>query len=511
MKKTIILLLCLSALFSSCEDWFTHSPESEMVKEDFWNRKSDVLSAVGACYRAMAEEGFIKRLIAWGEMRSDNVIPGKSNETDVVNILEANITSSNQYCRWGDIYNVINLANTVLAEAPSVKLKDPDFSDAELHQYEAEVKAIRAFCYFLLVRTFRDVPYITEPYSDDSRSFQIAQTDGDTILKNELANLASAKEYAPAGYSNLSYTHGRVTRKAVIALMADINLWLENYKECADLCNEIINDAGSTQLERSSSYFNNVFFTGNSNEGIWEIQFDNNTLNYATRDFYGSSSTDGKLSCYDYSFSGASALFAQHHDLRLDNAFVSSDGFFLIKKYIARLSNNTSTTIRNSDFTYGNSTDNWILYRYADVLLMRAEALAEIGDQKSLDEAVRLVSRTYDRANPGLEAGTLIGQYSSQEQVRNLVFDERQREFLFEGKRYFDLLRRMRREKSPTQVINTYLIKKYITQNLDRTTVMSKLNDVNAVYLPIHEDELHVNLLLVQNKFYKTSSDITKN
>lgn len=511
MKKTLIILLCLSALFSSCEDWFTHYPESEMVKEDFWNRKSDVLSAVGSCYRAMDEEGFVKRLIAWGEMRSDNVLPGKSNDYDVANLLQANINPTNQYCRWGDFYNVINLANTVLYYAPSVRKVDPDFSETELHQYEAEAKAIRAFCYFTLVKTFRDVPYITEPYFDDSRSFQIAQTEGNTILQNELKNLASAKIDAPDSYPNLAYTHGRITKKAVVALMADINLWLENYSTCAELCNEILNSPGTLQLERSSSFFNNVFFKGNSNEGIWELQFDNNTYNYATRDFLGSSTTDAKLASYDYSFGTASTLFSQKHDLRLDNSFVSSDGFFLIKKYIARLSNTTSTAIRNSDFTYGNSTENWIIYRLADVILMRAEALAEIGDQASLDEAVRLVSRTYDRSNPDIQPGSLIGQYSSQEQIRNLVFDERQREFLFEGKRYFDLVRRMRKEKTPTQVINTYLLKKYIAQNLDRTTVMSKLNDVNAIYMPIHEDELHANLLLEQNKFYKTSSDITKN
>ena len=109
-----------------------------------------------------------------------------------------------------------------------------------------------------------------------------------------------------------------------------------------------------------------------------------------------------------------------------------------------------------------------------------------------------------------MTAGSLQGLYTSQTQVRDLVFDERQREFLFEGKRYFDLMRRMRREGTPTATINTYLINKYVAMNIDRNTVMSKLNDVDAIYMPIHDDELRVNTQLEQNRFYKISSDISK-
>lgn len=509
MKKIIYLMFAVLGL-SSCSDWFTLTPESEMVKEDFWKNKNDVLSAVGSCYRAMDEEGFVKRLIAWGEFRSDNILPGKASDTDVNFILEANITSANWYARWGDIYNVINLANTVIENAASVRDVDPDFSETELRQYLAEATAIRAFCYFQLVRTFRDVPYVTEPYYDDSRSFMMPQTAGDDILRSLLVSLQAVKNDAPNNYPSLAYTHGRITRKAIICLMADINLWLNNYSECADLCNEILANAGTTQLERSNFYFDNLYFNGNNEESIWELQFDQNTQNGATRDFYGGSSSDPKVSSYDYSPTGTSELFANVRDLRAVNSFVSADGFHLIKKYVARLVNTSATTIRNNDFAFGNATNNWIIYRLADVILMRAEALAELGGQDNLDEAVQLVSRTYDRANPNLPEGSLIGQFASQEQVRNLVLDERQREFLYEGKRYFDLMRRMRREGSPTQVINSYLITKYIAQNLDRSTVMSKLNDIDAIYMPIHDDELRVNLLLEQNRFYKTSSDIIK-
>ena len=100
---------------------------------------------------------------------------------------------------------------------------------------------------------------------------------------------------------------------------------------------------------------------------------------------------------------------------------------------------------------------------------------------------------------------------TSQSVIRDLVFDERQREFLFEGKRYFDIVRRARREGSVTALVNTYLLRKYVAMSLNQTTVLSKINDIDAIYMPIHQDELRLNSLLEQNAFYKTSEDISKN
>ena len=117
-----ITIVFLSALFLcplvSCEDWFGIVPDSDMVLEDFWKKKADVLSGIGACYRAMNEDAFMRRLIVWGEVRSDNMIPGKSTEDNLSYMLSANINASNEYARWGCFYTVINYCNTVIKYAP---------------------------------------------------------------------------------------------------------------------------------------------------------------------------------------------------------------------------------------------------------------------------------------------------------------------------------------------------------------------------------------------------------
>ena len=511
--KYFITALALVSMTPSCSDWFSTPPESEMVRDVFWKKKSDVEGAMGACYRSLADQSVIKRLLVWGELRSDNVLDGRNREDNIYKILTANITATNEYTRWSQFYACINQCNTLITNAPEVQASDPDYSTAELNAHLAEAKTIRAFCYFTLVRTFKDVPYVTEPYVDDSRPFVMPQTAGDDILAAELAILKDIDSQAPQLWTeNIPYTRGRITQKAVWTLEADIALWLNRYDACIEACDKVLaTTSNPLSLERASTYFRNVFFTGNSGESIWELQLDQNNQNAAVRDFFGANGTDACFSSYNFSsVGGSNDLFLAQRDLRRMNAFVNAGAYYAIKKYIALRTNLTSADGREADFQWGNTYCNWILYRLPDVYLMKAEALAELGGSDNLQEAIRLCGLTYDRANPDLEPGSLIANAGSQEEVRNLVLDERQREFLFEGKRYFDLMRRMRREGTPTQVLETYLRKKYEEIVSMWADVRPKLNDVDAIYMPIHDDELRTNALLKQNRFYETSSDITR-
>lgn len=517
MKKTIYkigTILCLApALMGtvSCDDWFAIMPQSELVYDDFWKDEKDVKSAVGACYRGMNENSFIQKLIAWGEVRSDNLVYGKkTDDTELNRLLEATINPTSWFAKWGEFYTVINNCNTLIKNAPAVRERDLNFSEAHLNQYLAEAKTIRAFCYFTLVRAFNRVPYVEEAYTDDTRSYEVAQSEPEDLLKTLIADLKGLEELAAHDYGDdLDYNKGRVTQKAVWALMADMYLWLEDYDNCIEYCNKVL-DTGSNPLTmtRSSLFFNSVFFSGNSTESIWELQFDSNTQNGGVREYYGGANDDPKLSSY-YRYDAAGNALFDMTDIRGINSYASRDGFSLIKKYVANRYS-TSTTVKESDFLFGQGTNNWILYRLPDIYLMKAEALAERGSTADLELAVELVSKTYDRAHPEKEPGSLIGQYVSQGEVRDLVFDERQREFMFEGKRYFDLVRRMRREGSPVNIVDRYLQAKYVEMKLDWTTVETNLKDADAIYMPIHRDELLVNRLLKQNRFYETSSDISK-
>lgn len=513
-RQVVLLLLPTLCLFASCEKWFDIRPESELVEEDFWQDKSNVESAVAACYRALEEPGVMERLIVWGEMRSDNVVAGNSVTDDISYILNASIDADNAYTQWGSFYSVINDCNLVLQHAPEVQQKDPNFTAGELRSYIAEAKAIRALCYFWLVRTFRDVPYTTAVYTDDTRTFQLAQTDGDAIVDSCLTDLEGISEnYAKAEYSSTADTKGRVTQKMLWALMADMYLWQNKYSKCIDYCKLVRNTSSNPlQLETSSEYNRNVFGLGNSTESIFELQFDSYTPDYVVNEMYGFSGGRSSVNYLTaYNFRNLS-LFNTSTDIRYKDAFyagTSSSAILPIKKYVAYRQESTSGTVSESDYVNNSNTQNWIIYRLSDVLLMEAEARVERNEGDDMAQALALVNRTYARANPSLGSNPLSeSSYSGQDAMRTLVFDERQRELLFEGKRYFDILRRIRRQNNLTSMVSKYMLPKY--SNVDQATVTAKFSALNALYMPVSSSELKVNRLLKQNPFYQTSSDVVK-
>ena len=284
MKIRALFLLPVLGMTVACDDWFTLLPQSEMVAEDFWKDEQDVLSGVGACYRAMNEDGFMRRLIVWGEVRSDNVVPGTGSDTDLGYILNANINAANGYVKWGEVYTVINICNTLIKNAPVVREYDSDFTEAHLKQYLAEAKTIRAFCYFTLVRAFNNVPYVEEPYLDDTRAYEVAQSSCESIwildYRFEVHRRLCGERIS--GQMTVIIKGRGLHKKAVWALLADMYLWLNDYENCVAYCDKILASRDNPlTLLPSSNFSNALFYSGNSDESIWELQFDNNTQNGA--------------------------------------------------------------------------------------------------------------------------------------------------------------------------------------------------------------------------------------
>ena len=167
-----------------------------------------------------------------------------------------------------------------------------------------------------------------------------------------------------------------------------------------------------------------------------------------------------------------------------------------------------------------NSEPNWIIYRYADVLLMKAEALVmkakDGADQDSCFKAAfDLVDAVNKRALGKYSGGGYSGadyldynKYSlSVDAMEDLVLDERRRELMFEGKRWFDLTRKSMRDG------NTSYMWKKIQNKFDSSSsnaVRIKMTDLNALYFPIYKDEIKINNKLKQNPVYVEDEFIKK-
>lgn len=540
--KYLSAALCSVVLMSSCEDFLSIVPLNEIVLENYWENEAEVTSVVASCYSGIADGNFLTRAMLWGELRSDNMSKGLINpETPYVDhiqlpeMLEGNILPNYYIADWSCFYTVINRCNTVLHYAPGVIDVDPDFSESEWLAIEAEMLTLRALCYFYLVRSFRDVPMVLEPTIDDSKPMLMAAAHPDSVLQQIVSDLKKAelnavKEYPENNNYNVSYTKGRVTRQAVWALLADVYLWMERYDDCVTYCEKVISAKIEEAEEERMSYdgfypllanqkasasnnihqaYNQIFGIGNSFESIFEVQIDYNyeEKRDPLRSYYGAYDVDmGALSASTFFAENAkngNEYFAKT-DIRPYELFDVNDvNVYSIRKYISgSINDEGEASKRMANYS------NWIFYRLTDVMLMEAEALVERNDSASNDlrMAFNLTNAVYSRSNLAapVKDSLTFSSYGTQNQMRDFVLLERQRELMFEGKRWFDLVRKARREGSNGAMLDLAK-RKYNKPD----AVKSKWIKPDMLYLPIHENELKVNPLLVQNPEYETDETIS--
>lgn len=528
---TLAAMLSAVALFAGCDDFLNILPLNEIVLENYWTNEDDVEACVSSCYSAMAKDDFVKLAFVWGEFRSDNIVRGLGTSNEEIEILEGNIQPSHSITHWNTFYNVINLCNTVMHYAPEVLDKDPDFNESEWQALQSEVLAIRALCYFYLARTFRDVPLVLEPTIDDNTGYQQKVTPHDELLEQIVNDLKTAEQYAVKRYSQEDYNKGRITQVAVQAILADVYLWMEDYDNCILYCDKVIDakiaEAEEEQMRYDGLYplignrkensaaetheaYNAIFGTGNSFESLFELQFvENQQYNNIIPGYFGNVNANvGAISAAAFICDGATSgneLFSRNDLRAIENFDAKATSFYPIRKYVVnRLDNQDKVTYRSLNLS------NWIFYRLTDVMLMEAEALTERsgGEESDMRRAFGLVSSVYNRANIGQVARDTLtfDAYNSLAKMESLVLEERQRELMFEGKRWFDLVRKARREGSNGAMLD--LAKRKYTYP---DAVKSKWIKPDMLYLPINEDELKVNLELVQNPGYDMGETIRRN
>ena len=133
----ILLCSCLIALYS-CDDYLTLYPEDDIVDDEYWVDGSKVQSVVAAGYRYMADNATLRKMLYWGELRSDNVVYATGG-TDEDNLYNANLLSSSSLVSWSGFYNVINICNNVLQKAPAVRDIDVNFTEEKLQDRKSVV------------------------------------------------------------------------------------------------------------------------------------------------------------------------------------------------------------------------------------------------------------------------------------------------------------------------------------------------------------------------------------
>lgn len=589
MKRIHYYIVCaISAVYglSSCSDFLEIEPQNEIILEKFWNEKADVDAIIAGCYSGLQEGAVIKRMMVWGEFRSDNIGPGSNVQQDgnLEKLLKENIDAKNSYTNWDGFYNVINRCNTVIKYAPGVAAVDPAYTESELQANIAEMVALRSLSYFYLIRAFRDVPFSREPYIDDDQKMDLPATKFDAVLDSLIFDLESVKGNAVKRYpvTKEMYQTGRITQDAIHALLCELYLWKKDYQNCIRYADLVIESkkaiyeenrkkrSTSSTLQSSSdvedrfngfplvtnststNYFGDAYTTlfGSdrnnvdelNQEIIFQLVFNDDPqgsgmpANGAVNDFYGNSqATTGLVAPSDYIYAQIEAsgqdrkVFADKnkmYDSRIyTNCRYTGSGSGNSNKSINKYTTSTidiyaaGTTpeaIYSSKYSQNQNGSNWIIYRLADIMLLKAEALTQLMREgndtetteynKSLiDRAFTLVNAINKRAlcQTQLNDTLIRGNYSSKGDMETLVMQERQRELMFEGKRWFDLVRLSQRTGN-TQTLASAALQKATT---GAGLISNHLAKMDAIYWPYNLEEMKVNLNLVQNPAFGSGED----
>jgi hypothetical protein len=510
MKKIVyIATLTIGLCLNACNDWLDILPKNEQVTADYWKAKEDVEAMIASGYYYMCAT--TPQLIDWGELRGASVFSYISLEKGKLQNFQ--LTASYSLCKWDVFYQVINMANSVIKYAPDVQAIDETYSEAAMKSHQTEAYFMRALMYFYLVRNFKEVPLVLEPYVDDSAPYKIAKSSEDIIIaqikvdvKTALDSGAAKEFYGDDEWNGAN--KGRVTQWAFYALMADVCLWSEDYDNCIIYADYLLNATANWRpvfMSIPEQWFS-IFYPGNSNESIFEFNWDAAT--YGTT--AGSPSNYFTVAAdvdYQYSSTMKERLEAEAQEVILEGkkpvrslwgAYVTpADGSETrcIWKYQGQGIDMLTATRTTKDANY-------IIYRMADVMLMKAEALIWKG-KDSWDEALSIINQVRNRSylndlDISLDETDELG-------LLQVLLNERDIELAAEGKRWYDLLRF---GKSKNYKYKSIFIE-MITENnssVNDSWLHSVLRNEYAWYLPISQSEIEVNDFLEQNPYYQVTN-----
>lgn len=562
-----VTLFTLLFTLSSCSDYLDVLPLNEVVLENYWTKKDDVTSELNGCYESLTSEGSLERMGIWGELRSENLVQGSNLENKYVEILKENILPTNDLTKWEDFYRTINRCNILLNYADGVQKLDPNYTEAQMRANKAEATFIRDLCYFYLIRTFRDVPMVFEPSIDDLQEYKVPATPMMEALKMLSDDLEKVKDDAVLRYvddskmtnseaSSQAYENcAKVTRVAIYTLLADIYLWRGEYDKAISCCDYVINFKKNQYKERVAkkgqmndmflfngipmireslansktcgNAFNEIFGYGKENgfsfESIFELGYkkgnEGNVKNNYIYKFYSGQNIIGGFAApedyYQNVTSGTNDYFAKN-DCRVYENIIEHSGKYIIGKYTnyrPKLENDNVTDFKSLKYnpeliTY--NYHNWIIYRLSDVMLIKAEACIMKNDPDfqtafSLINSINKRARNYTE-NVKSDSLAFSAYSSNKEEMEKLLMLERKREFMFEGKRWFDLVRKSLRDGNTNYLANEATKK----QKENAVAIKIQFADINTIFWPYNREELKKNTLLKQNSAYSDTEDFQK-
>lgn len=605
-KMFVTAGLITSLGLTSCDDYLTVLPTDKITEQDFWKDKNDLDNVRAAAYRQFATADVISRVIYWGELRADNFTLNKMDQTNILNLQQAVLMPTDGMFDWSAFYTGINFCNQILDKGEKMTEPgnevDPSFRRNDWNTIKAEIVSLRALYYFYLVKAYRDVPYVTESITTDEQAMRshIPATSGVNLLGYLIKDIEDlkAQNIVPAiDYGNTQDNLGRITRRSMYALLADMNLWracmLMNSEAkndivlgeegdtlsssaCTNLSNDclrkaieysdlVLKEFNDDYLEYIDKYpfstkadnkdkrypyltrfnfsadenaidyiYSQLWATRYSDECVFQLNYDGNSIKNGAYGTYYSYVEGGLLRTGN--MTGASALVGASAtdvnpqtgfgkaDLRVAETFKyssTSNDPAQFHKGLARsiIIEDMKDVSLGCDASWTTTQDMpWPIYRLTDIMLIKAEAIARLyptrgaatdnADGKLVNEGFLLVNTIFERNNPKLfktgegndeeyicdrldddyalaKTGDNAVAAKTGADLLSLLYQERQREFVGEGKRWFDIVRQVEASNNSRSTLSDYI-------SLS-TSVRNRLRLLYAMYVPIYSEEMKIN------------------
>ncbi|MCT4586761.1 MAG: RagB/SusD family nutrient uptake outer membrane protein [Carboxylicivirga sp.] len=505
-NQLLVVFIALATSLLSCDDFLDQPVLGKQVLDNYFVNEDECLKALSACYASLSPEDWWENDVFYlvGDICSDDAFKGNSLEGDQRDfgyLARFNITPQNEWIqyKWQYSYEQIYRTNLVIKNVPEAPVSD-DFKAKVV----GEARFLRAYAYFELVKNFGGVPLLTEPLTvDDPRQARVAAS---LIWEQIEKDLDAAAQVLPERSGQDATNLGRATRGAALAYLVKAYVYQEKWAEAEQLAKEQIIAKGEYNL---NDPFDRVWNVNNPNGkgSIFEIQtVFSTTLDAGTAlPVFTRSRADG-----GWGFCTPSS--------HLDN-FMAGDprrDATIIKQgdkvgddydsYDTNLSENESGRTnrkyyvvladRPSQSEHTRTPLNHILFRYADLLLLHAEAAWH---NNNFGEAQNSVNAVRNRVGLGPIA-------SSGDDLLLDIYKERRMELAMEGHRYYDL-KRQKGLKYPNSPRLREVMEDFVDYNLNSNTDYDSGNSAGSLF----NENVHVLFPVPQVEIDLSEGLITQN
>lgn len=508
MKKILYILFALVTMlsFSGCEDFLTDKPESVLTQVDFYTTPTRINQGVLGCYAGMTK--VMNDEWMYTELRSDNACissTGSSSSTRqyLTSFAHFSLISSEPVLMayWYNTFQNISNINAVL---PSVMDNQYITIESQRAQYEGELRFIRAYHYLQLVNLFGDMFKITKVIGPNEAKRTVRSPVEEIYDEIIIPDLLIAAKSAPPSYT--SNDVGRVTKWAAKALLAKAYMMkggLENLALAKPLLQEVMGEA-SLGLETN---FADIFSTSNemNKEIIFAVRYKGGGFGIGSPfwEYFAPESSANKylaVGSPDGNNNPTPEIMSLFEKDPLDTRKDASFGVYVrsatrIYPYVAKyIDDNISQSLQGEN--------DWIILRYADVVLLYAEVLAQDGNFAIAHNEVNKIRN---------RAGVLdMAAFTSETMALDSIYQERRLELAFENHRWFDLLRMADSYNDENKPMDILIQHTFHTDSLLYTAFNPLPPPIEADYvkehllLPIPQTEIDTNneMVVPQNDGY---------